>query len=86
MYDRTFGDFPAKNAVYTPYIYIWFWPTLCIYGIFGRGITIHTVMYGVYVGFWPILGMCCMCALFEQVHALNVLLMIAIISGNYATG
>jgi hypothetical protein len=22
-YDRTFGDFPVKNAVYT-----WFWPTL----------------------------------------------------------
>jgi len=29
VYDRIFGDFPAKNAVYTPYtVYIWFWPTL----------------------------------------------------------
>ena len=44
-----FGDFPAKNAVYTPYLYgsgrpykytvihgaytyVWFWPTLQIYG------------------------------------------------------
>ena len=22
VYDRTFGDFPAKNTVHTPYIYI----------------------------------------------------------------
>ena len=25
----------------------------CIYGIFGREITIHTVLYGVYIRFWP---------------------------------
>jgi len=31
MYDRAYGDFPAKNIVYTPYhVYIWFWPTLHI--------------------------------------------------------
>jgi len=24
--DRIFGDYPAKNTVYT--LYIWFWPTL----------------------------------------------------------
>ena len=26
-----YGDFPAKNTVYTPYvpINVWFWPTLC---------------------------------------------------------
>jgi len=29
-----------------------------IYGIFGREITIHTVVYGVCVRFWPTLGMC----------------------------
>jgi len=23
VYDRIFGDFPAKNTVYTPYIYIY---------------------------------------------------------------
>ena len=27
----------------------------CIYGIFGREITIHTVMYGMYIRFWPTL-------------------------------
>ena len=30
MYDRIFGDFPARNTVYTPYIYTWFWLTLFI--------------------------------------------------------
>jgi len=30
--------------------YIW-----CIYGIFGRGITKYTVVYGVYIRFWPTL-------------------------------
>jgi len=34
------------------YRYIW-----CIYGIFGREITIHTVIYGVYIRFWPTLHM-----------------------------
>ena len=29
----------------------------CIYGIFGRGITKYTVMYGVYIRFWPTLHM-----------------------------
>ena len=27
----------------------------CIYGIFGREITIYTVIYGVYIRFWPTL-------------------------------
>jgi hypothetical protein len=27
----------------------------CIYGIFGREITRYTVIYGVYIRFWPIL-------------------------------
>jgi hypothetical protein len=32
VYDRMYSNFPAKNAVYTPFIrmYIWFWPTLNI--------------------------------------------------------
>jgi hypothetical protein len=34
------------------YIYI-----RCIYGIFGREITKYTVIYGVYIRFWPTLGM-----------------------------
>ena len=30
VHDRMYGDFPAKNTVYTPYvpINVWFWPTL----------------------------------------------------------
>jgi hypothetical protein len=28
-----------------------------MYGIFGREITIHTVIYGVYIRFWPTLLM-----------------------------
>ena len=27
----------------------------CVYGIFGRGITIYTVIYGVYIRYWPTL-------------------------------
>jgi len=34
-----------------PYRYI-----RCIHSIFGREITIHTVIYGVYIRFWPTLG------------------------------
>jgi len=30
----------------------------CIYGIFGRKITKYTVVYGVYIQFWPTLVMC----------------------------
>jgi hypothetical protein len=33
----------------------------CIYGNFGREITEYTVMYGVYVRFWPNQLMCDMC-------------------------
>ena len=40
----------------------------CIYGIFGRGITRHTVIYGAYTQFWPTLPVthttlhpCCTC-------------------------
>ena len=29
----------------------------CVYGIFGRKITIYTVIYGVYIRFWPTLPM-----------------------------
>ena len=29
--------------------------TRCIYGIFGREITKYTVIYGVYIRFWPTL-------------------------------
>jgi len=33
VYDCMYGDFPAKNTVYIPYILInvWFWPTLSMY-------------------------------------------------------
>jgi len=27
----------------------------CVYGVFGREITIYTVIYGVYIRFWPTL-------------------------------
>jgi hypothetical protein len=33
----------------------------CIYGIFGRDITTYTVIYGVYIQFWPSLCMCFKC-------------------------
>jgi len=33
-------------------VYVWFWPTL---GIFGREIIRYTVMYNVYTRFWPTL-------------------------------
>jgi len=29
----------------------------CIYGTFGREVTKYTVIYGVYIRFWPDLGM-----------------------------
>jgi len=29
----------------------------CVYGNFGREITIYTVIYGVYIRFWPTLHM-----------------------------
>ena len=35
------------------HIYIW-----CVYGIFGRKNTKYTVIYGVYIRFWPTLMMC----------------------------
>ena len=31
----------------------------CTYGNFGREITKYTVIYGVYIWFWPTLQMCC---------------------------
>jgi len=31
---------------------------VCIYGVFGRGISDHTAMYGAYIRFWPTLHMC----------------------------
>ena len=31
----------------------------CIYGMFGREIIKYTVIYGVYIRFWPTLQMCC---------------------------
>jgi hypothetical protein len=30
----------------------------CIYGIYGRGITEYTAIYGVYIRFWPTLHIC----------------------------
>jgi len=30
----------------------------CIYSIFGREITKYTVIYGVYIRFWPTLDIC----------------------------
>jgi hypothetical protein len=34
----------------------------CVYGIFGREFTIYTVIYSVYIRFWPTLHMCVQCA------------------------
>ena len=35
VYDRMYGDFPAKITVHTPYIPInvWFWPTLGMHAV-----------------------------------------------------
>ena len=51
VYDRMYGNFPAKNTVYTPYIPInvWLWPILNILTAFwgwielllGRGVSIR---------------------------------------------
>jgi hypothetical protein len=30
----------------------------CVYGIFGREFTIYTVIYSVYIRFWPTLLLC----------------------------
>jgi hypothetical protein len=52
----TFGDFPAKHTVHT--LYLGLARTIymrCIYGIFGREITKYTVIYGVFIRFWPTL-------------------------------
>jgi len=38
-----------------PYIYTYI---RCIYDIFSREITIHTIIYGVHIGFWPTLQIC----------------------------
>jgi len=35
---------------------------ICIYGICGREFTKYTVIYGVYIRFWPILAEVCACA------------------------
>jgi len=45
-YDRMYGNFPVKNAMYTPCmsVHIWFWPAL--------------VVDGVHVRFWPALVTC----------------------------
>jgi len=41
----------------------------CIYGILGRNITKCTVIYGVYIRFWPTLLMCGACV---SVHMCKV--------------
>jgi len=39
------------RAIYIPHIYT----EHTVYGIFGRKITKYTVIYGVYIRFWPTL-------------------------------
>ena len=67
VYDRTFGDFPAKNALYHIYtVHIRLWPTLhmsaftvyggCMYGVFSREWFVCTVIYGVRIHFAPTLS------------------------------
>jgi len=53
-YDRAFGEFPNKDAVCIPCVYVGLARTInirCIYGNFGREFTRYTVMYGVYIQF-----------------------------------
>jgi len=42
----------GQNRTYILHTYI-----RCIYGIFNRKITIHTIIYGVHIRFWPTLHM-----------------------------
>jgi len=54
----------ACNAM-NAYVLGWPEPSIhryihCRYGIFSREITIHTVVYGAYMGFWPTLHVLCM--------------------------
>jgi len=53
--DSMLGDYSGgrickvgQNHIYIP----------CTYGIFGREITKYTVIYGVYIQFWPTLQLC----------------------------
>jgi hypothetical protein len=43
----------GKYAGLARTLYIW-----CMYGIFGKEITEYTVIYNVYVQFWPTLEIC----------------------------
>ena len=47
-------DTPRIGLARTPEPYIYRY-IRCTYGNFGREITIHTVIYGVYIRFWPTL-------------------------------
>ena len=53
MYDTFLapGEYVCVGLARTIYI-------RCIYGIFGREIIKYTVIYGVYIRFWPTLCMC----------------------------
>ena len=49
------------SAIETQCVYVGLVRTIyirCIYGIFGREITKYTVIYGVYIRFWPTLRIC----------------------------
>jgi hypothetical protein len=65
-----YGAFTAFLAgtlpfiVHTVYIYVgWARTTYtcirCTYGIFSKEITVHTVLYGVYIRLWPTLRVRC---------------------------
>ena len=68
LYDSEGGfdvnDLLIIGLARTIYIY-----TRCICGIFGRMTTKYTVIYGVYIGFWPTLLNYCP-ALRQQVYSI----------------
>jgi len=43
----------GQNHIYTVYVNKWMNHTPCMHGIFDREITKFTVIYGVYIRFWP---------------------------------
>ena len=49
---------PTIIRTYTVYVHVGLARTIyiwCVYGFFGREITRYTVIYGVYIRFWPTL-------------------------------
>ena len=56
--------------------------TRCIYGIFGREIAKHTVIYGVFIRFWPTLFMVRTCIIVTMRVVMSALLFLPYLFGS----